>query len=594
MQRATGMIFSDRVSNSGEISASLTVITAVMNRTEQLRTALPTWLAHPQIDHVIIVDWNSDTPVVDELDLSASDTVRVIRVEKEPYWHLTAAFNTALRLVQTQQVLKLDADYHLRARFFQLNTLRASEYLTGDWRSSRIGQSGLNGLLWAWTDDLLAVGGWDERIDGYGWDDSDLAERLSAVGLHRVTVHRGSATHRFHSNRERVRNRPAEFPLPPKLSTQVNRIRTQARHPWIGPNLHFGHAYSLFGVATEESELDRWIKARIVAQDDSRPWRSRLRQLNRQLASPAWVRLHSWIHQVLKIGPQARKYLLVEVKHGLGNRLRVLASAVVIARATQRVLIVAWIPDSHCQAKLTDLIDYRGLVIDSEDSLRAYVHDRRVAIVNYMDDAEPTRKGQQLPMPRRITYVRSSSVLRHRVVNYEKISRVARSWSPVIAVTQKLNDIRVIPDIGLHVRSGHIPGGKQPSFESYLGNWSQAADEKIRLARQTTGAAAFQEVLAEMVSGDREYNGCVLVCADSPVARHEMEAWLIARGALQVVPGADGSDRSRESVIVAFAEAIALSRSGLFVGSSYSAFSDLVIALRGSAAPHTIVGSQAR
>ena len=62
---------------------------------------------------------------------------------------------------------------------------------------------------------------------------------------------------------------------------------------------------------------------------------------------------------------QNRKYMLrraklnlyIEPKNGLGNRLRALASAYVIAKNTNRKLIVVWLKDEHCEADFFDLFD---------------------------------------------------------------------------------------------------------------------------------------------------------------------------------------------------------------------------------------------
>ena len=59
-----------------------------------------------------------------------------------------------------------------------------------------------------------------------------------------------------------------------------------------------------------------------------------------------------------------RARLFVDVQHGLGNRLRAMASAAVIAEATGRDLHLIWSPDHHCEARISDVLDYDGPVIE--------------------------------------------------------------------------------------------------------------------------------------------------------------------------------------------------------------------------------------
>lgn len=50
-----------------------------------------------------------------------------------------------------------------------------------------------------------------------------------------------------------------------------------------------------------------------------------------------------------------RPALVVDVKLGLGSRLRALSSAIAASHALARTLIVVWSPDEHCDAKFQDL-----------------------------------------------------------------------------------------------------------------------------------------------------------------------------------------------------------------------------------------------
>ena len=52
---------------------------------------------------------------------------------------------------------------------------------------------------------------------------------------------------------------------------------------------------------------------------------------------------------------EQKKAIIINPYHGLGNRLRVIASAYSIAKSYERVLIINWIPSIHCNCVFEDL-----------------------------------------------------------------------------------------------------------------------------------------------------------------------------------------------------------------------------------------------
>lgn len=60
----------------------------------------------------------------------------------------------------------------------------------------------------------------------------------------------------------------------------------------------------------------------------------------------------------------SRKLLFINARYGLGNRLRVLASAIHFAKTNNRQIFLIWIPDEHLTAKFGDLfIEPRDLIV---------------------------------------------------------------------------------------------------------------------------------------------------------------------------------------------------------------------------------------
>ncbi|MFM9102256.1 MAG: glycosyltransferase family 2 protein [Cyanobium sp.] len=92
---------------------NVNLITPCRNRAEYLRSCLPSWIACPELQRIIVVDFNSTTPVINELNDLINERVTVVQVEDEPLWRQSRAQNVGLRLTDAELVLKMDADVAL-------------------------------------------------------------------------------------------------------------------------------------------------------------------------------------------------------------------------------------------------------------------------------------------------------------------------------------------------------------------------------------------------------------------------------------------------------------------------------------------------
>ncbi len=214
--------------NAG-IRKGVTLITAVMNRSESLSETLPTWLMHDEIDEIVIVDWNSVPPVTLPPEFAGSDRIRLIRVEEEPRWVLSFAYNLAARMASHSELLKVDADVKVLPGFFEKHPLLPGRFYCGNWRIRRNdNEMHLNGIVYLDRDDFFTVNGYNEFIKFYGWDDSDLYLRLEGAGLTRHDFDLDTLYHIPHAGRTKFQNRPGHLASVPEeeqatLATFTNR-----------------------------------------------------------------------------------------------------------------------------------------------------------------------------------------------------------------------------------------------------------------------------------------------------------------------------------------------------------------------------------
>ncbi len=186
--------------------SGISVVTCSMNRTENLIKAIPSWLANPEISEVMIVDWSSRQPVEQDLSRAgiADPRIRILRVDGEPRWILSYAFNAGFRASACDRILKVDADIILSPDFFRRNHVGQTSFIAGNWRTTSEDQAHVNGFFFVSRHALHQVGGFNEHITTYGWDDDDIYDRMTLFGLRRRDVAPGTIFHLDHDDEERL------------------------------------------------------------------------------------------------------------------------------------------------------------------------------------------------------------------------------------------------------------------------------------------------------------------------------------------------------------------------------------------------------
>lgn len=162
----------------------LSIVTVSRDRTEHLiQSSRLISLSSIHFEHIII-DWSSRTPV--ELNLLPADSrIRLIRVENETEWWLTRAYNFGIEMAKGDIILKVDADVLLDNVFFDnLNIKTESICIASSFFGNNfIADSGLSGLFLIKKYYFDLVGGFNEYIRGWGYDEIDLFTRLFTSGF---------------------------------------------------------------------------------------------------------------------------------------------------------------------------------------------------------------------------------------------------------------------------------------------------------------------------------------------------------------------------------------------------------------------------
>jgi hypothetical protein len=162
-------------------SSDLSIVTVCMNRREHLLRSAAAVSRWPHHGEHLIVDWSSREPLRRD-QLPADPRLRLVRVEGESRWNLCRAYNFAIARARGPWILKLDADCWPSSRF-DPTALVGEPGTAGAEPAERIwafgsGPEGRKGQFLMHRHLFQAVGGFNEYLTGYGFDDKDLQARL--------------------------------------------------------------------------------------------------------------------------------------------------------------------------------------------------------------------------------------------------------------------------------------------------------------------------------------------------------------------------------------------------------------------------------
>ena len=285
--------------------------------------------------------------------------------------------------------------------------------------------------------------------------------------------------------------------------------------------------------------------------------------------------------------------MIIEPYHGLGNRLRALASASALSLKTGRKLVVVWIPDVHVNARLSDLYDVSSLVVFDTpiiSSLRA-CHPK---ILEY-DYTSQGRKDEKLKDHETVPiYVRSAYVLQSQTrVTEEDLSKQLNKLKPVPIVIDKISRMdsyitrlrgNTSRTVGVHIRmlsnlKLDVPGIENLSSYHSAGINSMGPVQK---ERSRCNYRAFIPHLESELYNDPKV--LFLLASDTPGAISELQERIgdrivNIRNALDE-PSCDGANRRGVTCLQdALAELTILSKASSLILSDWSSASELILRL---------------
>jgi len=203
------------------VRTSITIVTVCMNREEHLaRTAFAVskW-PHHQVH--VIVDWSSEAPLL-RSNLPSDSRIRLVRVNREQVWSPALAYNFGISLVTTDYVMRMDADCWPELCWEPLAEIDFDVAYVGKGGAGRYGQFLMPLVM------FNRVGGFNERMIGWGFEDKDLRFRLKyQFAIRLVELCDENIGVLEHSNLKRVSDQGVYTAQQSLAALRASRLRNQ-------------------------------------------------------------------------------------------------------------------------------------------------------------------------------------------------------------------------------------------------------------------------------------------------------------------------------------------------------------------------------
>ena len=161
----------------------ISVVTTCKNRLEYLSESLPSYVALDVVSEVIVVDFDSDIPLSHSAELSRlSDKVKILRVENRPTWKIGLAQNIGLSFVSNDIFIKVDSDVSILSLDSYVKRIAKGEL---DYIRGMHAKGTSSGMIMSKKSIYEKVGGYNDWLFGWGYDDGDFYNRLNKAGFSR-------------------------------------------------------------------------------------------------------------------------------------------------------------------------------------------------------------------------------------------------------------------------------------------------------------------------------------------------------------------------------------------------------------------------
>lgn len=157
---------------------AVSLLLACKNREAVVELGAKAWAALPGVGEIVLVDWGATMPALPSFpalaEMSSSGKLLYVSVgNSSTPWSLPRSYNLAAHLALGNFLLKLDCDTQIDPSFLETHPMNLDSPVFYTSESDT-----LSGVLLVARSRFFHVGGYDERLEGFGGEAVDLRARL--------------------------------------------------------------------------------------------------------------------------------------------------------------------------------------------------------------------------------------------------------------------------------------------------------------------------------------------------------------------------------------------------------------------------------
>lgn len=595
------------------------IIAACSNRHPMLARSLVSWLRVTLARQIILVDWGSSPPLsetVDGLIAVNSPTlsnitlpdIKVVSVQGESQWVLTRAYNLAASLTKYSTLVKVDCDVVLDPNAVLIHGLPKNppSYFSGHPSLARNeNELYLNGQFIVSRSLFLDVGGYDERIQTYGYEDTDLYRRFEAFGATRLNLSYDHVTHVLHHDTTRSQSGVAipsvQVDINAQLLDRLDDLWTstheRSQYKWEASY----EGYSVVRATSAPPDLSQLVSQEVLDNARATAFADHLHReyylpiaIVESLSQPMKEKLirnliltreYAGLDKV-QHPDDAPSVVVIHVQNGIGNRLRVLGSGLAFAAATDREPIVIWERDEHFGALFSEIFNQSSswfAVIDEFSaswplySLRKDDETwKRMVLVNYMLQEDVGTEIENVEGKN--IYFKAAAIMNTALTSWESenesILRLRFTDDILGIVDNALNNVDVSRLAGVHIRNRSLDEDI-PGVDNNRKFYYKSDMDLIDKWRAVTKASFFVPTMRKLLKngttdGYFVTSDTIDVCKDLQESFDDGVIHFISR---------DCDDRGPRCLRYAVADMLVLSKTDPLLGSSWSSFTEAAMRL---------------
>jgi len=161
----------------------ISAVTVNRNRLSNLADVVRNWLKFDLITEIVIVDFGSEERIR-RTSIPFDSKIRIVTVVDTDAWRIGQGINLGVDFCKNDFVLKLDSDIEI----IDFEFLRKAMPLKGIFLRGDVSKGISNGQAFFRKRDWSKIGGYNEWMSGYGFDDSDFYIRMRKSGLKEQSI----------------------------------------------------------------------------------------------------------------------------------------------------------------------------------------------------------------------------------------------------------------------------------------------------------------------------------------------------------------------------------------------------------------------